>query len=101
MPEYNHFISNINDLKDFIITVYVIIDDIYQRVSPASIRNRRNIGDSKMSDSEIITISIVGELLTIDSEKAWVGFCKKNLKDLFPSFCEEVDLTGPTETFKP
>jgi len=41
-----------------------------------------------MSDSEIITISVVGELLTIDSEKAWFGFCKKNLTDLFPKFCD-------------
>jgi hypothetical protein len=40
-----------------------------------------------MSDSEIITISIVGELLTIDSEKAWFSFCKNNLRDLFPRFC--------------
>jgi len=88
MPEYNHFISNLYDLKDFVIAVYVIIDDIYKRITPANIRNRRNINDSKMSDSEIITIGIVGELLTIDSEKAWLGFCKKNLKDLFPLFCE-------------
>lgn len=41
-----------------------------------------------MSDSEIITISIVGELLTIDSEKSWFSFCKNNLTDLFPRFCD-------------
>ena len=88
MLEYNHYINNINNLKDFVTTVYVIIDDIYQRITPAKIRNRRNICYSKLSDSEIITICIVGELLTIDSEKAWLGFCRKNLKDLFPNFCE-------------
>ncbi len=38
-----------------------------------------------LSDSEIITISIVGELLTIDSEKAWHNFCSKNLGDKFPT----------------
>jgi len=43
-----------------------------------------------MSDSEIITICIVGELLTIDSDKAWLGFCKKNMRDLFPK-----SVTGP------
>lgn len=41
-----------------------------------------------MSDSEIITIRLVGELFTIDSEKAWLAFCKRNMRDLFPKFCD-------------
>lgn len=81
-------IKEIGDLKDFVTVAYVIIDDIYQKVTPTNIRNRCNINDSILSDSEIITISIVGELLTIDSENAWYGFCKKNMKDLFPKFCD-------------
>ncbi len=40
-----------------------------------------------MSDSEIITLSLVGELLSIDSEKSWFSFCTRNLGDLFPKFC--------------
>jgi len=40
-----------------------------------------------MRDSKIITLSIVAELLTIDSENAWFGFCKKNITDLFPRLC--------------
>ena len=48
-----------------------------------SIRNRRNIKDIKLSDSEIITISIVGELLTIDSEKSFFSLLKKNIKHYF------------------
>jgi len=81
-------IKEIRDLKDFVIVAYVIIDDIYQKVTPTHIMNRCNINDSILSDSEIITISIVGELLTIDSENAWFGFCKKNMKDLFPKLCD-------------
>lgn len=81
-------IKEIENLKDFVTVAYVIIDDIYQKVTPTHIANRCNINDSIMSDSEIITISIVGELLTIDSEKAWFGFCKKNMRDLFPRFCD-------------
>lgn len=77
----------INDLKDFVTVTFVIIDDFYQKVTSTHIKNRRNIDKAIMSDSEIITLSIVGELLTIDSEKAWFGFCTKNLKDLFPKFC--------------
>jgi len=81
-------IKEIEDFKDLVTIVYIIIDDIYQEVTPTYIRNRRNADNSILSDSEVITISIVGELLTIDSEKAWLGFCKKNLKDLFPKLCD-------------
>ena len=83
----NYSIKEIGDLKDFITVAYVIIDDIYQEVTPTHIKKRCNINTSKMSDSEIITLSIVAELLTIDSENAWLGFCKKNMRDLFPRLC--------------
>ncbi len=53
-------------------------------IIPISIRNRRNIKDSKLSDSEIITISIVGELLTIDSEKAFFSLLSRDYTRLFP-----------------
>lgn len=88
MLEFNkYFIKEITDLKDFITVIYILIDDIYQDTTPAHIKERRNIKDAILSYSEIITISIVGELLTIDSEKSWVRFCRKNITDLFPKFC--------------
>ena len=80
--------QKIDDLKDFFTVAFVLIDDVYNEIIPASIRNRRNVVESKLSDSEIITISIVGEALTIDSEKAWFYFVKKNYKDLFPEICD-------------
>ncbi|SCG82981.1 transposase, IS4 [Proteiniborus sp. DW1] len=75
-------------LKDFFLVTYVVIDDLCQEVSPEYVKFRKNIEYSILSDSEIITISIVDELLSIDSEKAWFNFCKKNLADLFPRFCD-------------
>jgi len=88
MLEYNHCIKSIDNCKDFFIAVYTIIDDIYKTVISKHIQNRRNIATAIMSDSEIITISIVGELHTIDSEKAWYSYCRKNFSDLFPNFCD-------------
>lgn len=88
MLEYNHCINSVEDFKDFIITVYTIIDDIYKRIAPKHIQDRRNKSKATLSDSEIITISIVGELLTIDSENAWYNYCKKNFNDLFPKLCD-------------
>lgn len=64
--------------------IFILIDDIYLEITPTHIKERKNIKDTILRDSEKITISIVGELLTIDSEKAWVDFCENNLKDLFP-----------------
>lgn len=52
-----HSIKEIGDLKDFVTVAYVIIDDIHQKVTPTHIKERCNINGSKMSDSEIITLS--------------------------------------------
>lgn len=80
----NYYIQELENLTDLFTNIFVIIDDIYNEIIPTSIRNRRNIKDSKLSDSEIITISIVGELLTIDSEKSFFTLLKREYKSLFP-----------------
>lgn len=72
------------NFEDFILVVFVLIDDLYQTYAPVSVIQRRNVEQAKLSDSEIITISICGELFGIDSEKAWFSFVKKNYKHLFP-----------------
>ena len=80
----NYYIQEVENLTDLFTTIFVIIDDIYNEIIPMSIKNRRNIKDSKLSDSEIIAISIVGELLTIDSEKSFFSLLKREYKRLFP-----------------
>ena len=80
----NYYIQYQENLTDLFTNIFVIIDDIYNEIIPITVSNRRNIKDSKLSDSEIITISIVGELLTIDSEKAFFSLLKKEYKNLFP-----------------
>ena len=79
---------SVDNLKDLITVAYVIIDDLYQEVTPKAISKRLHKENAILSDSEIITISIVGELMTIDSEKAWLSYVRKNLCDLFPRMCE-------------
>ena len=86
MLEFTYYnTEKINDLKDLFTIIFVLVDDVYNEIIPSNIKNRRNISDSKLSDSEIISISIFGEAITIDSEKAWFFFVKKNFKDLFPN----------------
>ena len=54
---------------------------------PPEVISRRHVLDAKLSDPEIITISICGELAGIDSENAWFSFVKKNYRYLFPNLC--------------
>lgn len=68
----------------------MLIDDVYNEIIPSSVKNRTNISKSKLSNSEIITINIVNKALTIDSEKAWFYFIKKNLTNLFPNICDNL-----------
>ena len=83
----NNNTTLITTFEDFILTVFVFIDDLYQQYVPDSISKRRNVLTAKLTDSEIITISICGELVGIDSENAWFSFVKKNYKPLFPNLC--------------
>lgn len=73
--------------EDFILLVYTVIDDLYQQFVPVSVSKRRNVDTAKMSDSEIITLSICSELIGMDSEKAWYSFVKRNYLHLFPNLC--------------
>ena len=78
----------IEDMKDIMTAIYVIIDDLYQAVTPAEIKNRLHIEKAILTDSEIITISIMAEIMSNDSEKAWLAYVRKNLRDLFPRMCD-------------
>lgn len=81
----NYYIQELGNLTDLFTSVFVIVDDIYKEIIPINVSNRRNIKESKLSDSEIITISIIGELLTIDSENAFFNLLKREYKTLFPN----------------
>ena len=73
--------------EDFILTVYVVIDDLYRQFAPPEVLHKRHVLDAKLSDPEIITISICGELAGIDSENTWFTFVKRNYRHLFPDLC--------------
>lgn len=83
----NNNITSIANFEDFILTVYVVIDDLYHQSAPSEVIHRRHVLDAKLSDPEIITISLCGELAGIDSENAWFSFVKKNYRYLFPQLC--------------
>ena len=92
----NNNTTLIATFEDFILLVYTVIDDLYQQFVPVSVSQRRNVAAAKMSDSEIITLSICGELIGIDSENAWYSFVKRNYRHLFPGTVSYTHLTLPT-----
>ena len=83
----NNNTTVIATFEDFILTTYVIIDELYHQFALPEVAKRRHVLDAKLSDSEIITISLCGELLGVDSENAWFSFVKKNYRHLFPRLC--------------
>ena len=83
----NDYTTLFATFEDFILLVYTVIDDLYQQFAPACVSQRRNADSARMSDSEIITLSICGELLGMDSENAWYSFVKRNYRHLFPNLC--------------
>lgn len=87
----NYTIS-ISCFEEFFITVYVLINDIYQRYVPEFISTRRNANNSKATDSEIITFSLYGEIAGINFQNAWYAFVKKNYGFLFPNLCSRTHL---------
>jgi len=78
----------IDDLKDLITIIYVLIDELYREIIPNEIKKRLHWEKAILSDSEVITIAIVGEIMSVDSENAWISYVSKNLRELFPRMCE-------------
>lgn len=71
-------------IEDFIITVYCMIDEILsKKIAQQPLRLRGFV--PKLSDSEVITMEIVGEFLGIDTDKnIWSYFCS-HWKSWFPA----------------
>lgn len=83
-----YYSTGIENRKDLLTKIYILVDDLYAEYTPTEIQQRKGINRMKMSDSEIIAISIFGELCCIDSERALYSYCKKEFSDLFPNFCD-------------
>ena len=87
MKFQDNYNMQIENMEDLILISYVMIDELYKQYAPQEVMKRKNVSKVKLSDSEIITISICGELAGIDSENSWYNFVKKNYRYLFPDLC--------------
>lgn len=57
----NNNATVIETFEDFILTAYVMIDELYHRFAPPKVTNKHHISDTRQSDPEIIPITICGE----------------------------------------
>ena len=74
--------------EDLILVIFVLVDDLYKKVAPKAVKHRPKINKAIISSSEVITIALCGEIMGIDSEKAWYSFVKKNYRHLFSKMCD-------------
>jgi hypothetical protein len=71
------------DLSTFIVTVFCLVDD---QLKGRRIRQRGPT--PKLSDSEVLTIEIVGEFLGLDTDKALCGYFRRHYAQWFPTLGE-------------
>ena len=76
----------IEDFADLYTYVYVIVDELYQLV--VAPHDHRLGYRSEFSDSEVITLTLVAELVGLDEEKAFLAYVKRNHRALFPRLPE-------------
>lgn len=69
-------------IQEFIISVYLFIEEFYQRVVLQPLR-RRGFPPA-LTDIEVITIQLVGEFLGMDTDKSIWSYFKNNWLSWFP-----------------
>ncbi|PEN05961.1 hypothetical protein CRI93_10785, partial [Longimonas halophila] len=69
---------------ELFLILYCIIDDLYLEVAPDEVRFRNGTGRMKMTDAEIITLSIMQEGHSNDSELSFHRVVQKDYRHLFP-----------------
>jgi len=69
---------------ELFLTLYCIVDDLYHEAAPDWVRFRNGTDRMDMTDPEIITISIMQEGQSNDSELSFHRVVRKNYPHLFP-----------------
>jgi hypothetical protein len=76
----------IEDFADLCTYVYVIVDELYQAV--VAPHDRRPGERSDFSDSEVIALTLVAELVEMDKESRFLAYVRRNHLALFPQLPE-------------
>lgn len=74
----------ITSLDDVFLLVYCLIDDLYAELAPTAVRQRPQHERIEMSDAEVLTLSVLQEALSMDSESSFLRFVRREYGHLFP-----------------
>ncbi len=72
----------IADFAELCTYIYVLVDELYQRV--AAPYDQRPGPRSAFSDSELITLTLAAELVGLDAETRFLAYVRRNHRALFP-----------------
>ena len=70
--------------EELFLTLYCIVDDLYPEAAPDRVRLRNGVDRMDMTDPEVITLSIMQEGRSNDSELSFHRVVKKDYLHLFP-----------------
>lgn len=76
--------EKIMSMEDFIITVYCLVDELIKKVGSGQKLRRRGFNPA-LSDSEMITMEVVSEFLSIDTDKGAWEYFSTHWRALFPA----------------
>lgn len=69
---------------DLALVLFVIIDELYHQIVPDEVRLRPGHHRQKLSDPEVITLSVLQEAKSNDSEASFVRTMRRDYPGLFP-----------------
>jgi len=75
------------DFETLLVTVFVIVDDWYQKAIPP--RNHLPGVKPKLSDSEILTLALIMDYLPFPGETQFLGFMEANYGGWFPDLLDQ------------
>lgn len=85
-PPGQHTIA-VCTLEDLFTACFVIIDDLYRLFAPPEVKQRPG-PPPNLSDAEVITIAVVGELFGMEVEGRWYSLVQQHYRGLFPGLNE-------------
>jgi hypothetical protein len=73
---------------DLFLITYCLLDDLYGDLVPEAVRRRPGHTRMELSDPEVLTLSVMQEALSVDSETAFIRFMHRDHADLFPDLLD-------------
>lgn len=74
---------------DLALVLFCLIDDLYRQIAPDELRRRPGHHRMGLSDPEVITLSVLQEARSNDSETSFVRTMRRDFPDLFPGLLSQ------------